>query len=217
MYIIVEYIYECAGRAKIRHTRKNTQGYYTLKLLINYFVFNCFIFYAGKAKQTEKYLGAEGCEPRTMAQLLNTAPEKASVANLSNRSSLQYKITNCPNTPTILQVICTLFARYLYSYLCIWIINRKTVWWENSHRYFFICLMGDISRSSGVQNPFIKSIIETSSLVSITAIFFLGNRNANFENSLSISHSRFHKKKKFGWVGEVTGLMRLYNTKIARA
>ena len=69
--------------------------------------------------------------------------------------------------------------------------------------------MGDISRSSGVQNPFIKSIIETSSLVSITAIFFLGNRNANFENSLSISHSRFHKKKKIwlswrsDWINEV--------------
>ena len=35
---------------------------------------------------------------------------------------LQYKVTNCPNNRTISQDICTLFARYLYSTLCSWII-----------------------------------------------------------------------------------------------
>ena len=35
---------------------------------------------------------------------------------------LRYKITNFPNNRTISQDICTLFARYLYSTLCSWII-----------------------------------------------------------------------------------------------
>ena len=45
----------------------------------------------------------------------------ARVADWLNRF-LQYKITNCPNNRTISQDICTLFARYLYSTLCSWII-----------------------------------------------------------------------------------------------
>ena len=66
--------------------------------------------------------GAEGYEPRTMVQLLNTALEKASVANLS-KGFLKYKITNCHNNHTTSHDICTLFPCYLYSTLCSWMIN----------------------------------------------------------------------------------------------
>ena len=43
-------------------------------------------------------------------------------ADWLNRFFLQYRITNCANIRAISQDICALFARYLYSTLCSWII-----------------------------------------------------------------------------------------------
>ena len=76
------------------------------------------------ARITTVTWGAEGYKPRTMVRLLNTAPEKASLPNLSNSFFFkQYKITNCPSNRIISRNIYNLIARYMYSTLCSWKIK----------------------------------------------------------------------------------------------
>ena len=109
MYIYV-YIYT------IYLTRRlNTQRYYTPKCLISYILFNCFFLYClsahyslgGKRKRLEK----RSARSRLVKQVF---------------FFLQYKIINFPYNRAISQDICTLFARYLYSTLCSWIIKNYT-------------------------------------------------------------------------------------------
>ena len=100
------YIDEPVGRVKLQTTRY---------LLSNcsFFFAKCFcLFFWRREKRSGK---------RSVAR----------VADWLNRF-LQYKITNCPNNRTISQDICTLFARYLYSTLCSWIIisTYSEFWWR---------------------------------------------------------------------------------------
>ena len=89
------YIDEPVGRVKLQTTR--------YLLFSSFFCAKCFcLFFIRREKRSGK---------RSVAR----------AADWLNRF-LRYKITNCPNNRTISQDICTLFARYLYSTLCSWII-----------------------------------------------------------------------------------------------
>ena len=115
------------GRVKSQTMGNNAQWYYTPKRLISYLSSKC--FFSSKSFLLISPKGGGGEAKRIEKCYARSQPVK--------QVFTQYTITNCPNNHTMSQDICTLFARYLYSSLCCWIIIK-------AYSYAIFCLISVI-------------------------------------------------------------------------